>query len=122
MTNTQEQTHPRPAVTSMPLDGMRHTVVIAARQSYLEVLAEQAPGQPVSAYEDDLDAFVRHSVAMFDAGVQEIKAQVLNEAADAMERHAQRTDVRLTEHVLVEHGGPAVLREYAEMISAGKDL
>lgn len=46
--------------------------------------------------------------------VREAKEATLLEAASDMERYAAREDVSYTEHVLVRHGAPHVLREYAK--------
>lgn len=57
------------------------------------------------------DADAEASVKNF---VRAIRYTTLMQAAHDIERHAHRIDTRLTEHVVFEAGGAALLREYAE--------
>ncbi len=63
-------------------------------------------------------------LAEFDRAIEalvlERQLEILATAASQIEKHASRSDIRLTEHAVYEAGGVMLLEEFAERLRAGE--
>lgn len=111
-------------ITHDELEGLREWISDQNSDGLGESFAEQAfavHGHTCSEFNWESDDYVLRPSQLVDAGRTqlEVAASALEDAAAQMERTAQRTDNRLTEHAVVDAGGAMLLREYARVMRDG---